>query len=467
MLPVRWRLTLWFSSLLGVALLGLGVLIYVVAGHRLTSEVDDKLQQLANQVHRDLNIPQVEEFDLLSITPNRLVPSSSEFADPGLYVQIMDQQGKVVATSANLRAEQLPTEPTAVWDGLRGKPTVATLVSASGDEVRVRTIPMIHGESVIGLIQVGQSLHHLNQTLRWLGFLLGTSVLAVWSMALLIGWALVGRALKPVSAITATAASIAATGGFADRITYSGPQDEIGRLAATFNRMIDRLESTFESHKKFIADSSHELGTPIAVIRGNAELLNRPLPPTEAREAIRAVQSEAARMERIVSDLLDMAELDMAGVDRHEPVRLDHLAIEVFRATRPVAVGMNLSISQADPVSVAGNADRLREVILNLVDNALKYTPEGGSVALSVQREGIWAQIAVTDTGIGIPLGEQDRIFDRFYRVDKARSRARGGTGLGLAIAKSIVEAHCGRISLTSEPGVGTTFLVRLPLLNS
>ncbi len=463
MLPLRWRLTLWFSTLLGLTLAASGLLTYVVASHRLMGEMDDQLQQVANQVHRDLNIPQQEQLDLLSVAPSRLVPASSEFSAPGLYVQVVDEQGAVVATSPNLRGEQLPMQPSLVWAGLKGRATVETLISASQEEVRVRTVPMIHGESVLGLVQVGQSLHHVNQTLRWLGFLLAVGVAAVWSLAVLVGWILAGRALQPVSAITEAAAGIAATGDFGDRIAYSGPRDEVGRLAATFNRMIDRLEATFQSQKQFIADSSHELGTPIAVIRGNAELLNRPLPPEEARESLRAIQSEAARMERIVTDLLEMAELDLAGDSLTQPLRLDHLVREVFGATRPVASGRGFALARVEPVTVTGNPDRLRELLLNLVDNAIKYTPEGGKISLSVRKDGPWGEVAVTDTGIGIPVEEQDRIFDRFYRVDKARSRASGGTGLGLAIAKAIVEGHGGRISLVSEPGRGSSFLVRLP----
>jgi len=211
MLPVRWRLTLWFSLLLGLTMAAAGLLIYVVLNHRLIGEVDDKLQLLANQVHRDLNIPQQKDLDLLSIAPSRLAPSSSEFAAPGLYVQILDGQGAVVATSPNLRGEQLPIRPSMVWDGLQGRAQVATLVTAGGEEVRVRTVPMIHGDSVLGLIQVGQSLHHVNLALKSLGLLLAAGIVAVWTLTTVVRWILAGRALRPVSAMTETAAFIAAT----------------------------------------------------------------------------------------------------------------------------------------------------------------------------------------------------------------------------------------------------------------
>jgi two-component system, OmpR family, sensor kinase len=464
LLPVRWRLTLWPSLLLGFALVISGMLTYNVLAHQLQGEVDDRLQQLAHQVHRDLNIPQQEGFDLRSISPNRLTSSASEFAAPGLYVQILDGQGAVVATSPNLRGEELPVSASTVRDGLRGQVFVETVTTGAGDPVRVRTVPMIHGESVLGLVQVGQSLHLLTETLGWLGLLLAAGVVSVWSLTTLSGWIVVGRALHPIGAITETAAFIAATGDFGNRIAYSGPADEVGRLAGTFNRMIDRLEATFQSQRRFIADSSHELGTPLAVIRGNADLLGRPLPPGAAEEAVEAIQAEAGRMERIVSDLLKMAELDTAEDDRSEMVRLDILASEVFAHMQAIASGRRLSIDAPARAVVTGNPDRLRELVLNLLDNSIKYTPEGGRVALSVRTERSWAVLTVSDTGIGIPISEQDRIFDRFYRVDRARSRAGGGTGLGLAITRSIAQAHGGKIAVRSEPGVGSAFIVHLPL---
>jgi two-component system, OmpR family, sensor kinase len=464
LLPVRWRLTLWPSLLLGFTLVVSGLLIYVVLDHQLQGEVDERLQQLAHQVHRDLNIPQQEGFDLVSISPSRLASSTSEFSAPGLYVQILDGQGAIVATSPNLRGEELPASPSSIDDGLRGRASVETLSTMAGDPVRVRTVPMIHGDSVLGLVQVGQSLRLLNESLQWLGVLLAAGVVSVWSLTTMAGWIVVGRALHPVSAITETAAFIAATGDFGNRIAYSGPGDEVGRLAGTFNRMIDRLETTFQSQRRFIADSSHELGTPLAVIKGNADLLGRPLPPGATEEAVAAIQAEAGRMERIVSDLLKMAELDLAEDDRSERVRLDLLASEVFAHMHTIAPGRRLSIETPVRAVVAGNPDRLRELVLNLLDNAIKYTPEGGRVALAVRTERSWAVLAVSDTGIGIPVPEQERIFDRFYRVDKSRSRAGGGTGLGLAITRSIVQAHGGSISVRSELGLGSTFIVHLPL---
>jgi two-component system, OmpR family, sensor kinase len=464
LIPVRWRLTIWFGALLGITMLASVLLSYVVVTHRLTGEMDARLQQLGNQVHRDLNIPQQEELDLHSIVPSKLV-SSTDYSNPGVLVQVVDESGAVVATTPNLRGGQMPTSPEPVSKGLQGEPTVVTLQTTAWGDIRMATTPMIHGESVIGLIQVGESLHDLNQELSQLALLMGVGVLTAWLLAVTIGWLLAGRALEPVSALTEMAASIAATGGFGDRVSYSGPQDEIGRLAGTFNRMIDRLEATFQSQRKFIADSSHELGTPIAVIRGNADLLSRPLPTDEAREAIRAIQSESGRVKRIVSDLLDMAELDLATDNVSQSVRLDQLAQEVLTHTRAFAAGKRLHMLRADQVSVAGNPDRLLEMLLNLVDNAIKYTPDGGTITLSVRKVGRWAEAAVADTGIGIPREEQDKIFDRFYRVDKARSRARGGTGLGLAIAKAIVEGHGGEISVRSLPGHGSTFIVLLPAI--
>lgn len=462
-MPVRLRLTLSFGLLVGAALTGSALLIYSFLSHQLTADMDERLDQVALQVHRNLNIPQQEQLDLLSIAPARLVPSFSEFAAPGLYVQVLDGRGRVVATSPNLRGEQLPVEPSMLIEGLSGRSSQGTLVSLTGDQVRVRTIPMIHADAVIGMIQVGQSLHHVQQTLQWVGLLLAIGVASLWGLATFVEWIMAGRALLPVSAITRAAASIAQTGEFSERIAHSGPQDEIGQLASTFNCMIDRLQTTFQSQQQFIADSSHELGTPIAVIRGNAELLGRSLSPEEAEVAIQAICSESARMERIVTDLLNMAELDLGQEVAREPVRLDLVAQDAFARTRPVADGLEFRLGETAEVVVPGNREWLHELMLNLLDNAIKYTPSGGRVEVSVRKRDGFGEVVISDTGVGIPPHAQKRIFDRFYRVDKARSRASGGTGLGLSIARAIVEAHEGRISVASEVGKGSVFVVQLP----
>jgi signal transduction histidine kinase len=243
-------------------------------------------------------------------------------------------------------------------------------------------------------------------------------------------------------------------------------------LAATFNEMLGRLETLFRTQRRFIADVSHELRTPLTTVQGNVDLLRRgAAEDAETRhETLADIEAEVARMSRLVADLLLLARVD-AGVDlEKEPVELDTLLLEIYRQARLISDGVEVKLGHEDQAVVLGDADRLRQLFLNLVDNALKYTPPGGQVTLSLYREEAWVRVVVADTGIGIPAEDLESgpkgiplIFERFYRADPARSRPQGGSGLGLSIAHWITQAHGGEIDVQSEVGRGSTFTVRLP----
>jgi len=226
--------------------------------------------------------------------------------------------------------------------------------------------------------------------------------------------------------------------------------------------MLDRLESLFRAQQRFIADISHELRSPLTTIRGNVDLLRRM--NCVDKPSLDAIQSETERMTRMVSDLLLLAQADAGLPIRRERVELDTLILEVYRQVRPAVGDIELVIGEEDQATILGDPDRIKQLMLNLVDNAIKYTPKGGRVTLGLRRAQGQAVLTVSDTGIGIPPEDLPHIFERFYRVDKARSRAAGGVGLGLSIVKWIVQAHGGRIDVHSEPGQGTTFTVWLPL---
>jgi signal transduction histidine kinase len=249
------------------------------------------------------------------------------------------------------------------------------------------------------------------------------------------------------------------------RIPMDGaPQDEVGRLGMAFNESLERLERLFNAQRRFLADVSHELRTPLTAIRGNVDLLRRMggADPT----SLDAIQSEAERMSRLVGDLLLLAQADSGNLPlARDRVELDTLLLEVFREAQMLAAGVHVSIGEIDQAVVIGDRDRLKQLLLNLVSNAVTYTPEGGRVTLGLARVNEFARIAVSDTGVGIPPDELPHIFDRFYRVDKARSRLMGGAGLGLSIAQRIAHLHGGRLEAMSEgEGKGTTFCVWLPL---
>jgi two-component system, OmpR family, sensor kinase len=311
---------------------------------------------------------------------------------------------------------------------------------------------------------VAQSLADTTNTMGRMGFFLLVSILVILILALVSGALLIRRALSPVRRVTATAQSIESSSDLGRRVGYRGPRDEIGQLATTFDRMIERLDNALKAQKSFVADASHELRGPLTVMQGNLDLLKRDLKEEDRRESLRALGAETSRMSKVVSDLLVLAELDSGQPERQDAVALRDMLLDAQRRARQLAGNRQIVVGRQEDLWVKGNADKLEQVLSNLVDNAVKYTPEGGTITLSLFRQGEWACLAVADTGIGISGQDLPHIFDRFYRVDKARSKSSGGTGLGLAIVKGIVERHGGRVTVASEPGKGSTFTVWLKL---
>jgi heavy metal sensor kinase len=283
-------------------------------------------------------------------------------------------------------------------------------------------------------------------------------------LAAIIGWLTASRALKPINTITQTALQITRADDLSRRIPVKNANDELGRMSTAFNETLERLDRLFTSQRRFLADVSHELRTPLTAIRGNVDLLQRM--GTADPESLRDIRSETERMTRLVGDLLVLAQADSGSLPlERKPLDLDGLLLEVCRETQVLAGNVLLNVGEMDVACVIGDRDRLKQVILNLVTNALKYTPEGGRVTLGLTRVNRWVRLTVSDTGVGIPPDELPRVFDRFYRVDKARSRAMGGAGLGLSIAQRIAQMHGGRIEAASEGlDKGTTFSLWLPL---
>jgi heavy metal sensor kinase len=279
------------------------------------------------------------------------------------------------------------------------------------------------------------------------------------------GWMLVSRALRPMGAIARTAEQIQAT-DLSRRIDIRG-SDELARLGKTLNDMLARLHESFDRQTRFTADASHELRTPLSVIAGNVELaLKRPRPAEEYQDLLRDIGEAAERMTSTVEGLLTLARADAKSLPmRRDPVSLTVVADEVVRLCRPLAEkkGVTLSVESEGDVAVTADGERMRELVSNLVTNAIRYNRPQGKVTIRLRRRGGRAEVAVDDTGIGIPAEDLPHIFERFYRVDKARSREEGGSGLGLAIVKWIVDAHAGTISVTSEPGSGSRFVISLP----
>jgi heavy metal sensor kinase len=253
-----------------------------------------------------------------------------------------------------------------------------------------------------------------------------------------------------------------------ERVHTTGTGDELDRLAATLNDMLGRLDVTFRQIRQFSADASHELQTPLTILQGELEVaLRAPRSPDEYRRVLTSALEESGRIARLVEGLLLLSRAD-AGVLRmdHQPVDLACLVAEVCEQSQVLAKarGVALDLGPLTPMTLQGDPQHLRRLLVNLVDNGLKYTPAGGRVTLALHQDGAWAVLRVADTGIGLAPGEQERIFQRFYRVPTVMSRAAEGSGLGLCIARSIVEAHGGAIQVESAEGHGSIFTVRLPL---
>jgi heavy metal sensor kinase len=314
-------------------------------------------------------------------------------------------------------------------------------------------------------ILVGRSLEPVQADLAGFAWRLAGAGGAVLLAGLLGGWLISSRIIRPIAAITATASRISAT-NLTERIDAGQVDSELADLARVLNGAFERLQAAFDRQTQFTADASHELRTPLAVIRSHAELaLSKPRPGEEYQQALGACLRAARRMSAVVDALLTLARADAGKLVGHRaPLELDQLVDDSVSLIRALADNKGVALTaRLVPVRVVGNADALSRLVGNLLDNAVRYTPSAGKVEVVLEPAGAEARLTVADTGSGIPLADQPHIFERFYRVDKARSRGSGGTGLGLAICKSIVEAHGGTIGFESKEGVRTTFWVRLP----
>jgi two-component system OmpR family sensor kinase len=337
--------------------------------------------------------------------------------------------------------------------------------SADG-HLRVLTIPLRQGEHMIAVLQVASSLDVVDTARKNL-----TDVLSIiWVVAVffsgIVVWFTLGQTLKPLEAITETVEQINRADDLSRRIPYLGSEnDEIGNLVSSFNQTLERLEALFTSQQRLLADVSHELRTPLTVIKGNADLMRRMKRLDE--ESLTSIDQEAGRLTRLVGGLLLLAQAESGKLALSmKRVELDLLVTEVFQEMSILAGSkVHVRLNEIDQAYVNGDRDRLKQVFINLVANAVQYTPQGGDVFLSLQKIGEQARIICRDTGPGIPAEDLPHIFERFYRAEKSRTRRETtGFGLGLSIANWIVERHGGRIEVNSQEGKGTTFAIWLPL---
>ena len=383
-----------------------------------------------------------------------------------LHVRVYGPDGALVAQGE--KAEDLPPWPTATDDEIRralAGTGSSRIDNGRGPRAALVLVPLVTpGGGVIGAAALVQSLEAGDDAVATLrNALVGGALLAA-ALGALVGVPLTGALLSPLDRVVAAAERVSA-GDLTARTGMKG-RDELGRLGAAFDRMLDRLDAALEAQRRFVADASHELKSPLTGIAGTVEVLaemEAAEPDSPRRRALRSIEREADRMGRLVGDLLTLSRLDAGQRGRREPVELAALADDLVEALRARGVAADLEAA-AHPI-VLGDPDELERLLRNLLDNGAKAIAAGGELRVRVDARDGLAEVLVADTGVGIPPDALPHLFDRFYRADAARARATGGTGLGLAIARTIAEAHGGTLSADSPgPDEGATFALRLPM---
>lgn len=463
-LSLRVRLTLWYGTALALILVVFAAVLYAVTAQGLKDQVDRSLKETAQVAVGSLmqsGLGPFFQFEDLSY-------KFPELAVIDKFFQILGPSGRTNIKSPNIKSRDIPLTPTALTAALGGKTTFESVRYPDESPLRLVSVPIISNGTLLNIVRVGTSLQPVEETLGRLLLVLLVTIPVGVIIALVGGWFLAGRALRPVESITQAAQRIAG-GDLSQRLTVPHTSDEIGRLAATFNDMIGRLDASFRQVRQFGTDASHELRTPLTVLKGETELaLRRPRSAEDYRLVLESSLEEVDRMTRIVDELFFLSRADLGEVKMESlPVKLDALLEDVYR--QAVLLGqdanVHVSLGSTTPCTVQGDELRLRELLLNLVDNAIKYSQPSGKVELGLICDRQATRLSVRDQGIGIEPEALSRIFDRFYRSDAARAHAKMGTGLGLAICKWIAETHRGRIDVQSTPRHGSLFTLVLPSL--
>ena len=456
-MSLRLRLTLLYSTVAGGILLTFGAAVYIIITILLLNQANNTLASTARDIIQKTHMNSLAQID---VAPLPLLDLTSN-----VYAQLWGEDHKIKATSPGIASMSDPLDPI----GLQASEPIYRENFVHNVHLQVLSIPLRAGEDNVGILQVATNLGVVDAARRDLLKILLISTLIATLFAGLGSWIVLGRVLAPLGVATEAALAINRADDLSRRIPYdAASNDEIGNLIEAFNQTLERLENLFTSQQRFLADVSHELRTPLTVIKGNADLMRHMKQFDE--ESLFSIDQEAGRLTRLVGGLLLLTQADSGKLTLNkQPVELDTLLLEVFQEMHILAGNkVNLKIAGIDQIQFNGDRDRLKQVLLNLVGNAIQYTPQGGDVRMGLARVGDQARIIVRDTGPGIPSEDLPYIFDRFYRAEKSRTRSSSpGFGLGLSIAKWIVENHGGTINVESKEGQGTTFAIWLPLEKS
>jgi two-component system, OmpR family, sensor kinase len=459
-LPIRWRLTLFTALVIGAILLILGLALYFLSRSALLSGIEDTTQSRAIAAART-----IEHGENLSDV------YVEQLTLDGVVLIVRDGNGEVLQT-VNLPTRRRVND--AVWRRAfdSGEAASGTADLSGDDPYYVYAVPVDPPGGAARVVETGKPFESVEDTLEVFGSVLAVVIGAAFLLSIGGAYLLARAALRPIDAVTSAAREMG-EGDLSKRLPVANPTDEVGRLATTINGLLARLEAAFarreealERQQRFAADASHELRTPLTSISGHARMLDEwalDEDPQRARRSVAAIRREAGRMRNLVESLLALTRGDEGAsleIGHHD---LAAVAEEAAQAARDAAEG-RVSVEYVRPereLEATFDRGRVLQVASILLDNALKYTPRGGSVVVRLREEDDRAVLEVSDTGVGIPEDQLPLIFERFHRADPSRSD--GGAGLGLSIARQIAESHSGEIRATSAPGKGATFTLYLP----
>ena len=451
---LRLRLVLWTVAMEAVLLLFFSIVLLVFIQQRETGQIEDILRLSAAELNA-----------VVDIQGSQYIVSPQETTDlrtRGVMTWVIAPGGQVGFTVGNAEIYPLP-QPIPPLEEMRSGEL------SNGTPVYLFNTTLTEGSRQLGTMVLAFPLAESRRFIDHILLALGIGIPLILLLSIGGGLFLANRALSPVAVITKTTQQISNADDLSRRLDLDLPDDEIGRLAHTFNGMLDRLELAFQHERQFTADASHELRTPLGFLKTQLSLArSRPRNADTLQRMMADMEEDIDRMTRLIEQMLALARVEQGDALLHDEVDLAQLLRQLVQEFQTQAQESSITLSLRCPAQVdmrlAGNAEQLRRVFSNLIENGLKYTPEGGFVKIELARH--WQQITVTvsDNGIGIQPEALPHLFERFYRVDDARARKTGGFGLGLAITRAIVQAHHGQITVTSTPGSGTTFTVQFPV---
>lgn len=461
-LPIKWRLTIWYGVVLSLILVIFASGIFIYFRNSLQDSIDAKIRSIGEVLSSSMT-----ETHNTSVFGNfeRYLENVLGRKPKGKFIQIMDTSGRIGAKMSDIEGETLPTSFNALERAMRGEIVYET-IERTKPRLRMVTIPIMENKKVTSVVQVGTSLEDFDETIKKLLLIMIISIPTSISVTIVVGYFMAKKALRPVDQIRRAAIKISSS-NLDEKIDIVGRRDELGRLAETFNAMIGRLKDAFQRVNQFSIDVSHELKTPLTILKGETEVvLRKEREKADYQKLLLSNLEEIDRMSCIIDDLLLLSKADTKEIKLNiEEVALRDLIMDVCLNMKVVAdkKEVELQMSELEDVRLKGDELKLRRMLLNVVENGIKYSHSGGKVTVSSYVNDGYAQIDVKDEGVGISKEDIKFVFDRFYRADRSRKRV-SGSGLGLSISRWIAEAHKGSIEVKSQPAQGSMFTIKLPI---